>query len=212
MLRKFLLLEAAVILVMVGTFAHQQLPATELSVGDATFVIREDAAAARLEPAPKVRAEPTTVIPLPTTPPERIQPADPEPDELVFPVRGAGLKEVISIFGDARGKTRSHAGIDIGTTRGTPVVAVADGFVERIREGGSGGRQLYLRDGRGRLFYYAHLDDWLVEEYQAVSAGDTLGTVGDTGNARGTTPHLHFEVLLGKKRRAVDPIRYWAHP
>ena len=93
--------------------------------------------------------------------------------------------------------------------KGTPVVAVTDGFVERIREGGSGGKSLYLRDGSGRLFYYAHLDDWSVAEFDAVTAGTPLGTVGDTGNARGTTPHLHFEILLGKERRAVDPSAYY---
>jgi len=88
-------------------------------------------------------------------------------------------------------------------------VAVTDGYVERIREGGSGGKQLYLRDAKGRLFYYAHLNSWSVEEFAAVKAGKVLGTVGDTGNAKGTTPHLHFEVMLGKEKKAVDPLQYW---
>lgn len=128
--------------------------------------------------------------------------------ELTFPVAGHGTEDIISVFGDKRG-TRSHAGIDIKAPRGTYIVAVIDGFIERIKEGGSGGKQLYLRDAKGRLYYYAHLDSWEVEEYEAVSAGQILGTVGDTGNARNTTPHLHFEVMLGKKKEAVDPLRYW---
>ena len=180
---------------MVATFAHQQLPSTELTVGETTLVIKEEAPVAELPPAAPA--------------PVRSQrPAS----GLTFPVEGYSAEAVISVFGDKRGATRRHEGIDIKAPKGTPVVAVTDGFIERIREGGSGGRQLYLRDGKGRLFYYAHLDDWSVEEFQAVSAGEVLGTVGDTGNARGTTPHLHFEVLLGKERDATDPIRFWVHP
>jgi len=129
--------------------------------------------------------------------------------ELTFPVKGYGTEAVISVFGDKRGKTRLHQGIDIKAPKGTPIVAVTDGYVERIREGGSGGKQLYLRDAKGRLFYYAHLNSWSVEEFAAVKAGKVLGTVGDTGNAKGTTPHLHFEVMLGKEKKAVDPLQYW---
>ena len=126
--------------------------------------------------------------------------------ELVFPVKGFGTDAVISVFGDKRGKSRLHKGIDIKAPRGTAVVASIDGFIERIKEGGSGGKQLYLRDGEGKLYYYAHLDSWSVDEFAAVKAGDIIGTVGDTGNASGTTPHLHFEILLGKKKKAIDPL------
>ena len=129
---------------------------------------------------------------------------------LTFPVANHGPENVISVFGDKRGKTRLHQGIDIKAPRGTEVVATTDGFVERIKEGGSGGKQVYLRDGTGRLFYYAHLDSWEVEEFATVRAGDVLGTVGDTGNAKGTTPHLHFEILIGKKKEAVDPLMFWS--
>ncbi|MFK8163601.1 MAG: M23 family metallopeptidase [Lewinella sp.] len=128
--------------------------------------------------------------------------------ELTFPVAGHGTENVISVFGDKRGK-RSHEGIDIKAPRGTYVVAATDGFIERIKEGGSGGKQIYLRDVKGRLYYYAHLDSWEVEEFAPVEAGQILGTVGDTGNAKNTTPHLHFEVLHGKNREAVDPMKYW---
>lgn len=128
--------------------------------------------------------------------------------ELTFPVAGHGTRNVISVFGDKRGK-RSHKGIDIKAPRGTYVVAVADGLVERVKEGGAGGKQLYLRDGKGRLYYYAHLDSWKVDEFDEVEAGQVLGTVGDSGNAKDTTPHLHFEVMLGKQKESVDPMLYW---
>lgn len=140
------------------------------------------------------------IAPLPNRSIEPLDHAD-----YTFPVAGYGPKDVISVFGDKRG-TRKHQGIDIKAPRGTNVVAVVDGFVERIKEGGSGGKQVYLRDGQGRLFYFAHLDSWAVKEFTVVKAGDLLATVGDTGNAKGTTPHLHFEVLLGKEKKAIDPM------
>jgi murein DD-endopeptidase MepM/ murein hydrolase activator NlpD len=146
---------------------------------------------------------------LPTEKPKPV--ASIKSGELTFPVAGHDTGNVISVFGDKRGK-RSHEGIDIKAPRGTYIVAATSGFVERIKEGGSGGKQLYLRDGKGRLYYYAHLDSWEVEEFEEVEAGQILGTVGDSGNAKNTTPHLHFEVLLGKQKKAVDPMQYWEAP
>lgn len=128
---------------------------------------------------------------------------------LTFPVADHGPEDVISVFGDKRGKSRLHKGIDVKAPRGTDVVAAIDGFIERVKNGGSGGKCVYLRGRTGRLFYYAHLDDIDVEEFTAVRAGDVLGQVGDTGNAKGTTPHLHFEVMVGKGKEAVDPLGYW---
>ena len=184
---------------MVGAFVHRQLPATEVTVGATTLVIKET-------PEEAADGGSSVVPPGKSVTPERVAPL---PSEFTFPVAGYGPEAVISVFGDKRGASRLHEGIDIKAPKGTPVVAVVDGFVERIKEGGNGGRQLYLRDARGRLFYYAHLDSWTVDEYAAVRAGEMLGTVGDTGNARSTTPHLHFEVLLGKERKAIDPLPFW---
>lgn len=186
---------------MVGAFVHRQLPATELTVGETTLVIKETPD----EPV----SPPASVDADRSAEPRETTPVAPLPGAFTFPVAGFGPEAVISIFGDKRGSSRLHEGIDIKAPKGTPVVAVVDGFVERVKEGGNGGRQIYLRDARGRLFYYAHLDSWTVEEYAAVRAGDQLGTVGDTGNARATTPHLHFEVLLGKDREAIDPLPFW---
>ena len=204
MLTKFLIAEAVLICGMLAAFAHRQLPATTLTLGENTVVIKEAGSDAA---APDFPIEnPAEVVP-------ELSPQAPTPvrsaSGLVFPVAGFGPSAVISVFGDPRGTSRTHDGIDIKAPRGTEVVAVTEGFVERIREGGSGGKQVYLRDARGRLFYYAHLDEFRVREYDAVQPGDPLGTVGDTGNARSTTPHLHFEILLGKDRTAVDPLPFW---
>lgn len=66
-----------------------------------------------------------------------------------------------------------------------------------------GGNVVWLRDpARGLTHYYAHLDTVLVASGQRVRRGDTLGTVGNTGNARATPPHLHFGLYDGG---ALDP-------
>ncbi|MEM8583782.1 MAG: M23 family metallopeptidase [Bacteroidota bacterium] len=130
-------------------------------------------------------------------------------DELVFPVAKHDLSDVISVFGDPRGRSRLHQGIDVKAPRGTSVLAVADGFIERLRYGGNAGKSIYLRAADGKLYFYAHLDTYEVEEMQAVSAGERIGTVGDTGNAANTTPHLHFEILIGKDKEAVDPLPFF---
>jgi murein DD-endopeptidase MepM/ murein hydrolase activator NlpD len=61
-----------------------------------------------------------------------------------------------------------------------------------------GGNRLWVRDGQGNLFYYAHLSAFtpLAINGNKVNAGDVLGFVGNTGDAEPTPPHLHFEVHM----------------
>lgn len=128
----------------------------------------------------------------------------------VFPVRGADSRAIRSVFGDPRGGgTREHHGIDIFAARGTPVVAVTEGIVGRLGDGGLGGKTVWLRDRRGRAFYYAHLDSQLVRPGRRVQPGDTLGLVGNTGNARTTPPHLHFGLY---QDGPVDPYPFVHEP
>jgi murein DD-endopeptidase MepM/ murein hydrolase activator NlpD len=123
---------------------------------------------------------------------------------LAFPVHGVGTRAIGSRFGAPRdGGARDHHGIDIFAPRGTPVLASAPGIVNRVRETERGGRVVWLRDERRSLsLYYAHLDSQLVANGTRVAIGDTLGTVGNTGNARTTPPHLHFGIY----RRGEGPI------
>lgn len=128
---------------------------------------------------------------------------------LGFPVEGAGAGNVGSFFGDARdGGARDHHGIDIFAGRGTPVLAVTEGRVSRVRTTPRGGRVVWLRDERrGQSLYYAHLEEQLVENGALVRRGDTLGLVGNSGNARGTPPHLHFGVYR-RGRGPMDPLPF----
>jgi murein DD-endopeptidase MepM/ murein hydrolase activator NlpD len=131
--------------------------------------------------------------------------ANPDAVALVFPVAGAGPADIIGGFGDAReGGRRSHRGIDIRAPVGTPVLAPAAGKVERVEHTRAGGRVVWLRDDAGAyLYYHAHLQSVAVQRGQQVDAGEVLGTVGQTGNAAGTAPHLHFGIYHG--RDILDP-------
>ncbi|MDF9799527.1 murein DD-endopeptidase MepM/ murein hydrolase activator NlpD [Catalinimonas alkaloidigena] len=125
---------------------------------------------------------------------------------LAFPVSGIDSKAVGSFFGAPRdGGKRSHKGIDIFAPKGTPVLAVSDGVVGHRMQSGLGGKVVWLSSLEKRFrLYYAHLDSQAVKPGQRVSVGDTLGFVGNTGNARTTPPHLHFSIYK-ISRGAVDP-------
>src|SRR5690606_11079602 len=113
---------------------------------------------------------------------------------LEFPVAGGGKRDIGSVFGDPRdGGARSHEVVDIFAPRGTPVLAAADGFIRQARNTPTGGLVIWQSDASSDLtYYYAHLDELHAREGTYVRAGETIGTVGNTGNARGVRPHLHF--------------------
>jgi len=123
---------------------------------------------------------------------------------LAFPVAGHTTSSIQSVFGaDRDAGRRSHRGADIFAPRGTPVLAASDGVVSRATTTAVGGNVVWVSDANRNLrLYYAHLDSYTVERGQRVKVGDQLGTVGNTGNAITTPPHLHFGVYA---RGAVDP-------
>jgi len=78
-----------------------------------------------------------------------------------------------------------------------------DGEITRLTNTGIGGKTVWLYDRERDLrYYYAHLDEQLVRKGQRVRRGDVVGTVGNTGNARTTPPHLHFGIY---DDGAIDP-------
>lgn len=122
-----------------------------------------------------------------------------------FPVTGKGNNAIQSFWGASRGGgSRSHEGNDIFAPKKHPVVAISYGSIYSIRNRGLGGKQVWVEDfDTGLLHYYAHLDSWNVYEDQMVWPGDTIGFIGNTGNAATTPPHLHFGIY--KNGKAVDP-------
>jgi len=192
------------------TATHGGLPAgSEILIGNVQATAVAEVSAAPTPPPAKPR--PSAVRPT--------LPAAPEPDVggdvpggpvlvapevsarftgggYVFPVYGTAS------FGDSFGGPRPnvpggwHHGEDIFAPKGTPLLAVADGTLHTIGFNKIGGYRLWLRDTAGNEFYYAHLSAYspFAVEGRRVEAGDVIGFVGDTGDADGGAPHLHFEI------------------
>lgn len=126
---------------------------------------------------------------------------------LAFPVAGKDKRAIQSVFGDPRdGGRRQHHGVDIFAKRHTPILAPTEAEVRFVGVRGLGGNVVWLYDRkRGTNLYFAHLQEQKVKRYQKVSPGDTIGTVGNTGNARSTPPHLHFGIY---KNGPIDPYAF----
>ena len=130
----------------------------------------------------------------------------PPPLSLPMPVHGVEADAVANTWGAARGADRHHEGVDIFAERGTAVASTTRGVVSSVREGGLGGRQVWVFGPGMERHYYAHLDGWAADlsKGDVVLPGDLLGFVGNSGNARGTPPHLHYGIY--GDGGALDPL------
>jgi murein DD-endopeptidase MepM/ murein hydrolase activator NlpD len=102
----------------------------------------------------------------------------------------------------------THQGTDIFGARGSPVHAVQRGVILKKGTGVLGGNKLWLKSAiDGTEYYYAHLDAFVegVDNGTVVEAGQVIGFLGDTGNAKGTPPHVHFEIRPDNGRRVANP-------
>jgi peptidoglycan LD-endopeptidase LytH len=108
-------------------------------------------------------------------------------------------------WGAPRSGGRSHRGTDILGPYGIPVRAITSGTWAIQKPGPSAGLWAILRGDDGNQYWYMHLQSHTVANGAKVSAGQQVGTNGDTGNARGT-PHIHFELHPGGGS-AVNPYR-----
>lgn len=129
---------------------------------------------------------------------------------LSFPILEKDYKSIASFFGASRDAgVRKHEGVDIFAPRRTPVLAVANGRITRVNTNRLGGKVAWQRDPERNLsYYYAHLDSQLVSPGQNVNIGDTVGLVGNTGNAITTPPHLHFGIYVSGYG-AIDPYSFF---
>lgn len=117
----------------------------------------------------------------------------------VFPVRGYPKDRVIQTHWG----TGERGGTDLFGARGTTILSVSNGTVIRSGYNRTGGNSVLIRDEDGRFYYYAHLDKLpVVRKGQKVTAGQKIGVMGDSGNAKGTGTHLHIgigeSIRLGK--------------
>ncbi|HYN85922.1 MAG TPA: M23 family metallopeptidase, partial [Pyrinomonadaceae bacterium] len=154
-------------------------------------------------PSPLATASPSTQTP---TPSPEVSGAD-ATGRLLVPVAGVRPEDLRDTFNESRAQGRPHDAIDIVAPRGTPVVAVADGRVIQLFQSVPGGITVYQLDPDNRtVYYYAHLERYAdgLAEGRFARRGETIGYVGDTGNAGPGNYHLHFSVAL-----VPDPARWW---
>lgn len=127
---------------------------------------------------------------------------------LAFPIPESANPHIGSVWGDNRDAgARHHEGIDIFGKFRTPVIAAANGYITQVNENRLGGKVVFMRPtGKDYLLYYAHLDSQIAREGQIVKVGDTLGLMGNTGNARTTPTHLHFGIYTNGG--AINPLPF----
>ena len=127
------------------------------------------------------------------------------PETLSVPVEGVGVKALRDSWGAPRPGGRRHRGIDIFAPRGTPVRSTTRGVIVKTGRNRLGGNVVWVLGPGRQMHYYAHLDRF--GEFGAgdvVEARHVIGYVGNTGNARGTPPHLHYGIY-STGREPVNP-------
>src|SRR5437868_9584363 len=151
-------------------------------------------------PAPQVaRSGPVVTVKPANAPPvvvaEQVQVA---PSGLAIPVVGVKPDQLQDTFDDARAAGRRHDAIDIMAAEGTPVIAAADGTIEKLFfSHGGGGITSYERSPDQKwMYYYAHLSAYApgLTEGQQVKRGQVIARVGHTGDASAAGPHLHLAI------------------
>jgi len=110
----------------------------------------------------------------------------------------------VDTWGAARGEGRRHEGVDIFAPRGTPIRATTRGMVMNIGANRLGGRTVMVLGPAGQRHYYAHLERYPnLRAGNWIEAGTVVGYVGDSGNAQGTPPHLHYGIYTSSG--AINP-------
>ncbi|MEO4046349.1 M23 family metallopeptidase [Pseudomonas sp. CAU 1711] len=135
------------------------------------------------------------------------------PEWLRIPVHNGSARDwnTKSFWFEPWGRSGTHKGIDIFARRGTPVTAPTHGLVLFRGELAAGGKVILMLGPKWRLHYFAHLNDYHALPGQPVLPGSLLGSVGDSGNARGKPPHLHYSIvtLLPYPWRWDDSTQGW---
>ena len=118
------------------------------------------------------------------------------PQNLSMPVENATKKDYNkkSFWFYPWGNSVTHKGVDIFSIKGTKIRSSTIGIVLYRRQTRKGGNSLIILGPKWRFHYYAHLDEIFIDEYSVVNHETVIGTVGNSGNARGKAPHLHYSI------------------
>ncbi len=119
------------------------------------------------------------------------------PEKLIIPVQGATQTDwnEKSFWYEPWGKSGVHKGIDIFGKKGTRLNSSSQGIVLYAGQLSLGGKVVLVFGPKWKLHYFAHLNDFYVDSLSLVRTGDQIGTVGDSGNAKGKPPHLHYSIV-----------------
>lgn len=127
------------------------------------------------------------------------------PQNLIIPVEGATEKDwdKKSFWAYPWGTSITHKGIDIFHPKGAKVISSSHGIVVYTANSEKGGKSVMILGPRWKFYYYAHMNNISTFTFKPIKRGEKIGTVGDTGNAKGKPPHLHFSI--------VSPFPYLHH-
>lgn len=119
------------------------------------------------------------------------------PEFAKIPVQGATAKDwnAKTFWFESWGKSGVHKGIDIFGKLNTPVLSTTYGVVIFTGEIAMGGKVVAVLGPKWRVHYYAHLNDDSVFVGEPVWSGKSIGLLGDTGNAKGKPPHVHYSIV-----------------
>lgn len=118
------------------------------------------------------------------------------PEQHQIPVKGVTSKDwnPESFWYYPWGRSGTHKGIDIFAKEGTQVVASTSGLVLFTGNISMGGNVVYMIGPKWRFHYFAHLRESKISKFSLVNAGEVIGLVGSSGNAKGKPPHLHYSI------------------
>jgi murein DD-endopeptidase MepM/ murein hydrolase activator NlpD len=116
--------------------------------------------------------------------------------KLLIPVKDATSSSynAKSFWYNPWGKSGTHKGVDIFANIGTKVIAPCDGIIIKCGKNNLGGNYVVLLSSKWRFHYFAHLSAIYTKSFTIAKKGTIIAAVGDTGNARGKAPHLHYEI------------------
>lgn len=119
------------------------------------------------------------------------------PEPRVMPVVGASSNDwnKDTFWYEPWGSSGVHKGIDIFAAKGTDLVSTNAGLVVYQGSLRKGGNVVVLLGPKWRVHYYAHLDSTKADAFSWVSAGQSIGSVGDSGNAKGKPAHIHYSIV-----------------
>ncbi|WP_215395941.1 M23 family metallopeptidase [Rheinheimera oceanensis] len=149
------------------------------------------------------------------------------PERIKMPVAGATHRDwhPDTFWYEPWGSSGVHKGIDIFAKKGTAVTSTTAGIVLYQGEISKGGKVVLVLGPKWRLHYFSHLNSINITGFTAVSSGEVIGTIGDSGNAKGKPPHLHYSIVRlipapwaadgssqgYKKMFYIDPGNYLTH-